>query len=106
MILNEKHVPGDIVLYDNCHYLVTALEFFSDEEIIAGEEDALPFLGWNSYLVTLDSLVMEALSKQYHIGQVTFPTSETVRFFDEGEEMRLSDLAYSSELGLYNIQHF
>lgn len=104
VVIDTKEQVGSVIEFQGKWWLVTQSEFISESEAADLEDGFDLFLlpGWHTTLVRLDPAVMTVLAEQYQDGQAQFPSRDTVKFPDEEQAIKLTDLAYSKEIGLYD----
>ena len=104
IVIDTKERVGSIINFEGKQWLVTESEYISESEAADLEDGLDVFLssGWHTTLVNLDPNVMAVLAEQHESGQAQFPSRNTVKFPDEEQVIKLTDLAYSQEIGLYD----
>ena len=102
--VDAQYKIGEIVEFKNEKRICTSSEYLSPADADNAEDGFDVFVdpGWHSTLVRLDQDVMTVLSERYAAGEVEFGPSGMVRFSDDMRGSYLVDLAYSTEIGLYD----
>ena len=102
--VDAQFAVGAIVEFKNEKRLCTSSEYISQADAADAEDGFDVFIdaGWHSTLVRLDADVMTVLSERFRAGEVEFGPSGMVRFSNDMRGSYLVDLAYSTEIGLYD----
>lgn len=105
IIVNEKYERGSIISYRGDRWFVAQVEHENGTQVAPADirdemDESLPS-GWNSWLVKVHDQALVTVSEEVQAGKATLLGSRAVRF-DDGQVSFLTDLKYSSELGVYD----
>lgn len=106
--ISGKNEVGSIIEYCGESWLVTHCyeETGHEPAQIRDEMDEVPPQGWYSELFRVrDNLkAIQVVAEQHQDGQARFTGPHTVKFADEQYAVDMRHLAYSPEIGLYEVK--
>lgn len=111
IVIDSQEQVGSIIEFHGDKWLVVSSRYTSAKEAAEIEEahDAYVQPGWESVLCKVKDQSLEVVSEQVQSGNARIEYHQGIRcvlFHDEDQVIPLDDLAYRSDIGLYQKSKF